>query len=121
MKRKYPSGAQKNKMRAKAEQERANLPKITSLFQQAAKQWKDANVVTIYKGKGDKSICANSYGISLLTSKVLANIMLHRMVQNITEELLPESQCGFRRNRSTVDMVFTAQQLQEKCQEQKQK
>ncbi|KAJ8349673.1 hypothetical protein SKAU_G00248030 [Synaphobranchus kaupii] len=38
MKRKYPSGAQKNKMRAKAEQERAKLPKITSLFQQAAKQ-----------------------------------------------------------------------------------
>ncbi|KAJ8336731.1 hypothetical protein SKAU_G00379510 [Synaphobranchus kaupii] len=42
MKRKYPSGAQKNKMRAKAEQERAKLPKITSLFQQAAKV--DSNV-----------------------------------------------------------------------------
>ena len=32
--------------------------------------------------------------------------------------LLPESQCGFRKNRGTIDMIFTARQLQEKCQEQ---
>ncbi|KAI9532781.1 hypothetical protein NQZ68_029347 [Dissostichus eleginoides] len=44
MKRHYPSGAQKSKMRAKAEQERAKLPKITSLFRQAAKVDVDSNV-----------------------------------------------------------------------------
>jgi hypothetical protein len=44
--------------------------------------------------------------------------MLHRLVNNITEELLPESQCGFRKNRSTVNMIFMARQLQEKCCEQ---
>ncbi|KAF3837926.1 hypothetical protein F7725_009694 [Dissostichus mawsoni] len=43
MKRHYPSGAQKSKMRAKAEQERAKLPKITSLFRQAAKVDVDSN------------------------------------------------------------------------------
>ena len=32
--------------------------------------------------------------------------------------LLPESQCGFRKDRGTIDIIFTAKQLQEKCQEQ---
>ncbi|XP_070207983.1 uncharacterized protein [Littorina saxatilis] len=35
-----------------------------------------------------------------------------------TQGLLPESQCGFRKERGTIDMVFAARQLQEKCQEQ---
>ena len=41
-------------------------------------QWRDANIVTIYKNKGDKSICGNSRGISLLAvaGKVLATVML---------------------------------------------
>ncbi|XP_016110934.1 small G protein signaling modulator 1-like [Sinocyclocheilus grahami] len=40
--------------------------------------------------------------------------MLHRLINNITESMLAESQCGFRKNRSTIDMIFTARQLQEK-------
>ena len=32
--------------------------------------------------------------------------------------LIPESQCGFRKDRGTIDMIFTFRQLQEKCQEQ---
>ena len=32
--------------------------------------------------------------------------------------LLPDSQCGFRKDIGTIDMIFTAKQLQEKCQEQ---
>ena len=32
--------------------------------------------------------------------------------------LLPKSQCGFWKERGTIDIVFAARQLQEKCQEQ---
>ena len=83
-------------------------------------QWRDASIVTIFKNKGDKAICGNHRGISLLAvaGKVLAKVMLRRLINNITESMLPESQCGFRKNRSTVDMVFTTRQLQEKCREQ---
>lgn len=44
--------------------------------------WKDANIVTIYKNKGDKSLCGNSRGIALLAvaGKVLAKVMLGRLV-----------------------------------------
>lgn len=85
-------------------------------------QWKDANIITIFKNKGDRSICGNSRGIALLSvaGKILSKIMLHRLINSITEDLLPESQCGFRKSRSTVDMIFTSRQLQEKCREQKQ-
>ena len=37
---------------------------------------------------------------------------------HITPEVVPETQCGFRSNRSTVDMIFCLRQLQEKCIEQ---
>jgi len=95
---------------------------ISLVWQQESipQQWKDANLVTIYKNKGDRSICGNSRGISLLSAagKVLAKVMLHRLVNAISENLLPESQSGFRAGRSTVEMIFTSRQLQEKCREQ---
>ena len=39
-------------------------------------------------------------------------------MKHLEQGLLPESQCGFRKERGTIDMVFAARQLQEKCQEQ---
>ena len=36
----------------------------------------------------------------------------------LTESLLDETQCGFRKQRGTIDMIFTARQLQEKAREQ---
>ena len=53
-----------------------------------------------------------------MTGKVLARILLNRLVPSIAKEHLPESQCGFRANRSTTDMVIILRQLQEKCHEQ---
>ena len=81
--------------------------------------WKDASIVTIYK-KGDRTDCGNNRGISLLSvaGKIFARILLNRLSTHITPEVVPEIQCGFRGNRSTVDMIFCFRQLQEKCIEQ---
>ena len=78
--------------------------------------WKVANIVTIYK-KRDVTECSNYRGISLLSAagKIFARILLNRLSSHITPEVVPEIQCGFRSNRSTVDMIFCLRQLQEKC------
>lgn len=79
-------------------------------------EWKDANIVTIFK-KGDRTQCGNYRGISLLSiaGKAFARILLNRLNAHITQDIVPETQCGFRNNRSTVDMIFCLRQLQEKC------
>ena len=85
-------------------------------------QWKNANIILVHKQKGDRAECGNSRGISLLSvsGKVLAKIMLTRLLEHVVDLALPESQCGFRRGRSTIDMIFVGRQLQEKCREQHQ-
>ena len=82
------------------------------------KDLKDAVIITIFK-KGDRKICGNYRGISLLSvaGKIFARILLTRL-QVIAERVLPESQCGFRASRGTIDMIFCARQLQEKSREQ---
>ena len=84
--------------------------------------FKDASLVHIYKRKGDRAICDNHRGISLLciASKILARIMLNRLAHHIADNVLPESQCGFRAGRGTTDMIFGMRQIQEKCREQNQ-
>lgn len=81
---------------------------------------RDALIVTIFK-KGDKTVCGNYRGISLLSiaGKILARILSQRL-SHAAEDILPESQCGFRPGRGTVDMIFAARQIQEKCREQHQ-
>ncbi|VDL98817.1 unnamed protein product [Schistocephalus solidus] len=38
------------------------------------------------------------------------------LYKQMGQGMLPESQCGFRRNRGKTDMIFATRQLQEKCQ-----
>ena len=45
---------------------------------------------------------------------MLAKIMLTRLLEHVVDLVMPESQCGFRRGRSTIGMIFVARQLQEK-------
>ena len=81
--------------------------------------WKDANVVPIFK-KGSRKDCENYRGISLLSiaGKIMPRIILNRINRKLTPNILPETQCGFKNNRSTIDMVFSLWQIQEKCLEQ---
>ncbi|KAL6486773.1 hypothetical protein MHYP_G00033990 [Metynnis hypsauchen] len=83
-------------------------------------EFRDATIVSLYKNKGSKSDCGNYRGISLLSiaGKILARVILNRLILSVSEENLPEAQCGFRPGRSTTDMIFAVRQVQEKCKEQ---
>ena len=89
------------------------LEKLTNLFSLCweqgvvPKDLRGAVIVSVYKNKGDKSDCSNCRGVTLLSigGKILARV-------------LPGSQCGFRVNRGTADMIFALRQIQEKCMEQ---
>lgn len=80
---------------------------------------RNANIITLYKGKGDRGDCNNYRGISLLSivGKLFARVILTRL-QRLAERVYPEAQCGFRSGRSTTDMIFTLRQLQENSREQ---
>ena len=87
--------------------------------EEVPQDWKDASIVPLFK-KGSRVDCGNYRGISLLSiaSKILARILLNRLNSQITPQALPETQCGFLSGRSTMDMMFSLRQVQEKCLEQ---
>ena len=73
----------------------------------------------LYKNKGDRSDSNNYRGIALLSivGKVYAGVVLEHLHQQAERSCL-ESQCVFRAERSTEDMIFSARQLREKYSEQ---
>ena len=95
---------------------------FTSCWEQGILQQdlKDAVIISLYKNKGEISDCSNYRGIRLLSiaGKVLARILLNRLIPSIIEDFTLESQCGFQANRGTTDMIFVLRQIQEKCREQ---
>ncbi|CAH8454144.1 unnamed protein product [Dicrocoelium dendriticum] len=80
---------------------------------------KEALVLPLYKGKGSKQCCTNYRGIYLLScvGKVIARILLYRLVSQVVEPNVAKEHCGFLSGRSIIDIVFAARQLQEKCRE----
>ena len=80
---------------------------------------RDAKIVTLYKNKSNRSDCNNYRCNSLLSivCKLYSRVLSVRL-QQLAECVYPESQCSFRAERSTVDMIFSLRQLQEKCREQ---
>jgi len=77
----------------------------------APHDWKDAQLVMIFK-KGDRHICGNYRGISLLSipGKVLARIIPNRLTQHV-EQFLLKAQYGFRTGKSTSDIIVSLRQI----------
>jgi len=103
------------------------INKLVALYQSiwssgsVPQEFKDALIVHVFKQKGDRSVCDDHCRVSQLSisGKILACAILNRLTKHVSENnILPESQCGFRSGRSTMDMIFTARQLQTKCCEQ---
>ena len=72
-------------------------------------EWKAAYLVPLPK-KGDLTLCKRWRGILLasIPRKVFARIINARLAQYVEDKrILPESQCGFRPGRGTMDMIFS--------------
>ncbi|CAF3398890.1 unnamed protein product [Rotaria socialis] len=86
--------------------------------EEVVEDWTTAILIRLYKNKGDRTVCGNYRGISLLvvTGKIFSRIILNR-IQNVIYKQLLEQQAGFRRNKSTIDPIFTLKLIMEKSQE----
>lgn len=74
-------------------------------------EWKEALIIPLHK-KGDKQLCSNYRGISLLNTvyKIFSKILLSRL-NPYTESIIEEQQTGFMKGRSTIDQVFLLKQV----------
>jgi len=66
--------------------------------------WQTGVVVPIFK-KGDRRVCSNYRGITLLRN--VYSRVLERRLRPIVEPQLQEEQCGFRPSCGTVGQIFT--------------
>ncbi|KAL0200215.1 hypothetical protein M9458_003402, partial [Cirrhinus mrigala] len=69
--------------------------------------WLTGVVVPLFK-KGDRRVCSNYRGITLLSlpGKVYARV-LERRIRPIVEPRIQEEQCGFHPGRGTMDQLYT--------------
>ncbi|VDL86526.1 unnamed protein product [Schistocephalus solidus] len=105
------NGLQKTYMDFRTDVTKAAFFRRRRLAQQRLRQMQDAWMI--------RKAAKIQGGISLLNiaGKIFARILLNRLNGHQEQDLLLESQCGFRRHRGTTDMIFAARQLQEKCQD----
>lgn len=83
---------------------------------QVFQTWQDAEVVTLYKGKGARSDPSSYRGVFLLdvAGKVLATV-IERRLRQAAEGWLDDSQNGFREKRSTSHSIHVLRRIQEAC------
>ena len=78
-------------------------------------QWKDATIKVLHKKK-HRTECGNYRGISLVAhaGEVLLKVIAGRLSAYCERKnILLEEQCGFRPQRSTIDMMVVVRRLQE--------
>ena len=77
-------------------------------------EWKDAQVISFYKGKGDDSSTVNYRPIALLNAlyKLYATMVQHRMA-TAYDDRIRSNQYGFRKNRGTENPLFILRRLQD--------
>jgi hypothetical protein len=80
--------------------------------------WQDADVITLYKQKGDPTGPGNYRGIFLLdvAGKVLTSVIGKRL-KVLIEETVSDSQHGFRKSRPTSHLIHVMRHTQEACKE----
>ena len=71
------------------------------------RSWAKATIVPIFK-KGEKGDCNNYRPINLTSqpAKILTKIPLDRL-KSLTNHILEEYQAGFRKDRSTIDQIYS--------------
>ncbi|KAI3360255.1 hypothetical protein L3Q82_014564, partial [Scortum barcoo] len=76
-------------------------------------EWQTGVVVPLFK-KGDRRVCSNYRGITLLSlpGKVYARV-LERRIWPIVDPQIQEEQCGFRPGRGTLDQLYTLHRVLE--------
>lgn len=81
----------------------------------AVEDWGKTIILPCYKNKGDSSKCENYRGISLLchAAKLYEHI-LEKRARAIIEPKLGEEQYGYRKDRSTSDLIFALRMVIEK-------
>jgi hypothetical protein len=74
--------------------------------------WKKANVVLIFKEKGNPELAENYRPISLtcIARRVYEKYLLAKFGSDL-EDMLEEQQGGFRRNRSTLQQAWTIHEI----------
>ena len=104
------------------------LPIYTSLFNiildsgNIPSDWTRGIILPIYKNKGSKRDPTNYRPITLLSclGKLLTSILNKRLYKYLDENnLLSETQSGFRKEYSTIDNIFALYALQEYCKSKK--
>ncbi|KAK3556337.1 hypothetical protein QTP70_007103 [Hemibagrus guttatus] len=75
--------------------------------------WATGVVVPLFK-KGDRRVCSNYRGITLLSlpGKVYSRV-LERRVRPLVKPWIQEEQCGFRPSRGTLDQLYTLHRVLE--------
>jgi hypothetical protein len=77
--------------------------------------WKRADIVPVYKGKGSAKLPGNHRPISLLSvpGKVYASVVLHRFSKQVDSQLL-EGQCAFRKSSGLGDAATILRSVMDK-------